>query len=295
MRPRPPVVLTIAGSDSGGGAGIQADARAIQAAGGFACTAITAITAQNTRGITRWKPVSPALLAGQIDAVLSDLPVDALKTGLLPGAAAVRAVAAVLKRHPLRSLVVDPVIGSTSGTRFLDPAGLRALRRYLFPLATLLTPNWPEAAALTGLPVTDDKKAEAAARALADDAGCAVLLKGGHGPDPGRCTDLLITPDGAPPLRFRGPRIKTSNTHGTGCTLSAAIAAGLARGQTLPEAVAAARGLLRAGLAAGRRLRWGAGAGPAFSAARDQDIAEPARAPVSVRPGALQRRVASYR
>ena len=268
MKRPPPVVLTIAGSDSGAGAGIQADARAIHALGGFACTALTALTAQNTRGVAHWEPVAPALLAAQIDAVLSDLPVTALKTGLLPGAATVRAVAAALARHPRRPLVIDPVIGSTSGTRFLDAAGLRALRRHLFPLATLLTPNWPEAAALTGRPVTNDGEAEAAARALADGAGCAVLLKGGHGPDARRCTDLLLTPGAAVLLRFSAPRIKTSNTHGTGCALSAAIAAGLARGNALPEAVAAARGLLRAGLQDGRRLHWGAGAGPAFVTVR---------------------------
>ncbi len=261
MKP-PPVVLTIAGSDSGAGAGMQADARAIHALGGFACTAITAITAQNTRGVVAWRAVAPALLAAQIEAVLSDLPVAALKTGLLPGAAAVRAVARALRAHPRRPLVIDPVIGSTSGTRFLDAAGLRALRTHLFPLAALITPNWPEAAALTGLPVSTPAEAEAAARRLADGAGCAVLLKGGHSADAARCVDLLVFPDGGL-RRFSGARIRTSNTHGTGCALSAAIAARLAAGDGLAEAVAAAREFLREGLGAGRGLRWGAGAGPA--------------------------------
>lgn len=267
----PPVVLTIAGSDSGAGAGIQADSRAIHALGAFACTAITALTAQNTRGVTAWRPTPPALLAAQIDAVLSDLPVAALKTGLLPGAPAIRAVARALARHPRRlPLVIDPVIGSTSGTRFLDAAGLRALRRHLFPLATLITPNWPEAAALTGLPVSTASEAERAAHALARASGCAVLLKGGHSPDRARCVDLLVlpAPAGRPaPLRLRrfsSPRIATPNTHGTGCTLSAAIAAGLARGLPLPAAVGRARALLRRGLAAHRGLRLGAGSGPAF-------------------------------
>ena len=272
---RPPsVVLTIAGSDSGAGAGIQADSRAIHALGAFACTAITALTAQNTRGVTRWSPVAPSLLAAQIDAVLSDLPVATLKTGLLPGAAAIRAVARALARHPRLPLVIDPVIGSTSGTRFLDAAGLRALRRHLFPLATLITPNWPEAAALTGLPVATPGEAEDAARALARSAGCAVLLKGGHSPDRARCVDLLVTHSaprapGSPsdPLRLRrfsAPRLATPNTHGTGCTLSAAIAAGLARGLPLPAAVARARALLRRGLASHRSVRLGSRAGPAF-------------------------------
>lgn len=278
----PPVVLTIAGSDSGAGAGVQTDSRAIHALGGFACTAITATTAQNTLGVTAWRPTPTALLAAQIDAVLSDLPVAALKTGLLPGAPAIRAVAAALARHPRRlPLVIDPVIGSTSGTRFLDAAGLRALRRHLFPLATLITPNWPEAAALTGLPVTTLAEAEAAARALARSAGCAVLLKGGHSPDRARCIDLLITPaagatassaassraPAAPAFRLRrlsAPRLATPNTHGTGCTLSAAIAAGLARGQSLPAAVVRARALLRRSLAEHHSIRLGSGHGPAF-------------------------------
>lgn len=262
MKP-PPVVLTIAGSDSGAGAGIQADSRAIHALGAFACTAVTALTAQNTRGVTRWSPVAPALLAAQIDAVLSDLPVATLKTGLLPGAPAIRTVARVLARHPRRPLVIDPVIGSTSGTRFLDAAGLRALRRHLFPLATLITPNWPEAAALTGLPVTTSAEAEAAARALAHSSGCAVLLKGGHSPDRARCVDLLVTPDGRL-RRFSAARIATRNTHGTGCTLSAAIAAALGRGLPLSTAIARARALLRRGLCAHRKLRLGTGAGPAY-------------------------------
>lgn len=262
MKP-PPVVLTIAGSDSGAGAGIQADTRAIHALGGFACTAITAITAQNTLGVTAWQRVPPTLLAAQIDAVLSDLPVAALKTGLLPGAPAIRAVAAALARHPRLPLVIDPVIGSTSGMCFLDAAGLRALRRHLFPLATLITPNWPEAAALTGLPVTTSAEAETAALALARSAACAVLLKGGHSPDPARCTDLLATPDGRL-RRFASARVVTSNTHGTGCTLSAAIAAGLAHGWSLPVAITRARSLLRRSLFAHRSRIFGAGRGPAF-------------------------------
>ena len=265
----PPVVLTIAGSDSGAGAGIQADSRAIHALGAFACTAITALTAPNTRGVTRWRATPPALLAAQIDAVLSDLPVAALKTGLLPGAPAIRAVARALARHPRIPLVIDPVIGSTSGTRFLDAAGLRALRRHLFPLATLITPNWPEAAALTGLPVTTPDEADRAARALARSAGCAVLLKGGHSPDRARCVDLLVlpAPAGRPALlrlrRFSAPRLATPNTHGTGCTLSAAIAAGLARGLALPASGSRARARLRRGLAAHRAIRLGSGRGPA--------------------------------
>lgn len=258
----PPCVLTIAGSDSGAGAGLQADARAIHACGAFACTAITAVTAQNTRGVTAWRPVAPVLMAAQIAAVLDDLPVAAVKTGLLPGAAAVRAVARALAMRRL-PLVVDPVIGSTSGTRFLDDAGVLALRRHLLPLATLVTPNWPEAEALTGRRIRTASDADAAARVLAASAGCAVLLKGGHAPGGDSCRDVLAWPDGRTKA-FTGRRIRTLNTHGTGCVLSAAIAAGLARGPDIAVAVSAGRALLRSGLIGGRSQRWGAGAGPAL-------------------------------
>ena len=262
-RPRLPCVLTIAGSDSGAGAGLQADLRTIQALGGYAATAVTAVTAQNTRGVARWQAVAPGLIAAQIRAVREDLPVAAMKTGLLPGAGAVRAIARELTRHPRRPLVVDPVIGSTSGTRFLPAAGLRALRRELLPLATLVTPNWPEAAALTGRPVRTETEAAAAAAVLARECGCAVLVKGGHGR--GRtCCDCLAMPDGRV-RRYFGARIATRNTHGTGCVLSAAIAAGLARGRTLEAAVGESIRFLRRSLRSGRRARWGRGAGPAFA------------------------------
>lgn len=259
----PPVVLTIAGSDSGGGAGIQADSRAIHALGGFACTAITAITAQNTLGVRALLATPATLLSAQITAVLDDLPVAAVKTGLLPDAASVRVVARLLAAHPRLPLVVDPVIGSTSGTRFLDHEGLAALRELLLPRATLVAPNWPEAAALADVDVTDVFTANRAAEALRVATGAAILLKGGHSSEPDTCTDLLVHADGRAES-FTGHRIETVNTHGTGCTLSAAIAAGLARGASLSDAVRGARDLLRAGLLAGRGLRWGAGAGPAL-------------------------------
>lgn len=259
---RPPLgVLTIAGSDSGAGAGIQADARVIHAMGGFACTAITAVTAQNTRGVTHWQAMPPRMITAQIEAVLADLPVAAVKTGLLPGAPAVRAVARALAGRRL-PLVIDPVIGSTSGTRFLDEAGVRALRAHLLPLATVVTPNWPEATALTGRRVASHEEAEAAARCLADASGVAVLVKGGHASGQ-RCRDCLVTPDGMTRW-FEHARVSTRNTHGTGCVLSAAIATGLAAGCDLPQAVAAAVRRLHGGLVQGRRIRWGGGRGPAF-------------------------------
>lgn len=261
MKP-PPCVLTIAGSDSGAGAGVQADARTIHALGGYACTAITAITAQNTRGVADWRAVPVALLREQIAVVLDDFPIAAIKTGLLPGAAAVQAVARALAARPRRPLVIDPVIGSTSGTRFLSPAGVRTLQRELLPRATLVTPNWPEASALSGRAVASFAEAEAAARALLESGCGAVLVKGGHAPG-GRCHDCLATADGR--VRwFESARVRTRNTHGTGCVLSAAIAAGLAQGRTLEKAVEAAHAFLRRSLEAGRNVRWG-GAGPAFA------------------------------
>lgn len=258
----PPCVLTIAGSDSGGGAGVQADARTIHALGGFACTAITAVTAQNTRGITAWRSVSADLITAQIAAVLEDLPVAAIKTGLLPGAAAVRAVVAALATRPEIPLVVDPVLGSTSGTRFLPPAGVRVLLKELLPRATLVTPNWPETEAMTGVRIRTLVDVEAAAQRLLASGCRAVLIKGGHGP--GRiCRDCLVVADGEP-VWFESPRIKTRNTHGTGCVLSAAIALRLARGDSIKAATGAARAFLIAGLGAGRRTRLGRGTGSAF-------------------------------
>jgi hydroxymethylpyrimidine/phosphomethylpyrimidine kinase len=243
---KPVCVLTIAGSDSGAGAGIQADARTIHALGGYAVTAITAVTAQNTRGVAAWRAVPSALIAAQIKAVLDDFSVAAVKTGLLPGTAAVRAIGRELARHPRLPLVVDPVIGSTSGVKFLPAAALRTLKQELLPRATLVTPNWPEAAVLTGGRVQTHEDAEAAARQLAEACGCAVLVTG------------LVR-------WFESPRIKTHNTHGTGCVLSAAIATNLANGEKLESAVARAHEFLWRSLRAGRETRWGRGHGPAFA------------------------------
>ena len=259
---KPLCVLTIAGSDSGAGAGIQADARTMQALGGFALAAITAVTAQNTRGVISWRAEPPALIAAQIEAVLNDFSVAAIKTGLLPSAAAVRAVAVAVKRYPRIPLVVDPVIGSTSGTRFLSVNGVEALADQLLPRAAVVTPNWPEAAILSGLSVRDFDGAEKAARAILKTGCAAVLVKGGHARGK-QVRDVLVTADGR--LRwFEGSRIQTRNTHGTGCVLSAAIAAGLAKGAKVAKAVDAARDFLRRGLEAGKGVRLGSGAGPAL-------------------------------
>ena len=259
-------VLTIAGSDSGGGAGIQSDQRTIRAIGGHALTAVTAVTAQDTRRITAWKAVPDRLIRAQVDSALGGFDVAAVKTGLLPGPGAVRAVAAALRRHPSVPLVVDPVLASSSGTRFLSDAGMRALRSALLPLAALVTPNWDEAAALTGLQVGTHAQARAAAVRLAAECGRPVLVKGGHGF--GRfCRDCLALPDGGTTW-LEAPRIATINTHGTGCVLSAAIASWLGRGASLADAVRLAQSFLQRALLRGRGLDWGEGHGPAFFGAR---------------------------
>ena len=261
---KPVCVLTIAGSDSGAGAGIQADARTIQALGAHALTAVTAVTAQNTRGVKAWRAVPAGLLSSQMEAVLGDFRVAAVKTGLLPGATAVRVVAEVLKNKSGRErvpLVVDPVIGSTSGTRFLSAAGVRALKAELLPMAALVTPNWPEAEALSGVCVRSFADAERAGRVILGMGCGAVLVKGGHAAG-GRCRDLLVTERGV--VAFDGARIATRNTHGTGCVLSAAIATELAKGRALAAGIKNARRFLRRALENGKTTDWGGGAGPAF-------------------------------
>jgi len=254
-------VLTVAGSDSGAGAGIQSDQRTIRALGGHALTAVTSVTAQDTVRITSWAPVPDELIRAQVASALGGFRVAAAKTGL-PGAGAVRAVAAALAAQPALPLVVDPVIASSSGTRFLPDAGVRELRQRLFPLATLVTPNWPEAALLTGLAVRSAATARKAALRLAAECGRPVLVKGGHAPR-GRCRDCLALPDGTV-LWFEAPRIATPNTHGTGCVLSAAIAAWLGRGAALPQAIRFAHAFLQRALIRSRSLDWGRGHGPAF-------------------------------
>lgn len=262
---RPPIVLTIAGSDSGAGAGIQADSRVIQALGGYATSALTAVTAQNTRGITALRPLPPILIAQQITAVCEDLNVRAIKTGLLPSVAAIREVVTALKKGARRlPVIVDPVLSSSSGTRFLPPSGIRVLADQLFPCATLVTPNWPEAALLAGQPVTTLAQAELAARVILKKTGCgAVLVKGGHGTGP-TCEDILLLASGRTYLHAHR-RIATMNTHGTGCVLSAAIATRLAFGEDLPTAVQTAIHFLQRALVEGRSRKWGAGRGPAFA------------------------------
>jgi hydroxymethylpyrimidine/phosphomethylpyrimidine kinase len=255
-----PRVLTIAGSDSGGGAGIQADLKTFAALGCYGMTAITALTAQNTLGVRSIHPVPAAMLRDQIDAVVEDIGADAVKIGMLHSAEIVQTVAAAIDRHGLRPVVLDPVMMSTSGARLIDDDAQAVLVAQLFRRATLVTPNLDEAALLVGRPLASEADMEAAAREMLAMGAAAVLLKGGHLAGD-TVSDLLLMRDAAPRW-MRAPRIATDNTHGTGCTLSSAIAAQLALGAELPQAVEMARAFVRGALEAGAPVRTRAGRGP---------------------------------
>jgi hydroxymethylpyrimidine/phosphomethylpyrimidine kinase len=251
-------VLIVAGSDSGGGAGIQADIKAVTALGGFAATALTALTAQNTLGVHGVHPVPLAFIAQQIEVVLSDIGADVIKTGMLGTADVIETVCGALDRFGAGiPLVVDPVMVAKGGHALLADDAVAVLRRLLLPKAAVITPNLPEAEALAGMPirtVTDMHRAVSALLALGVPA---VLLKGGHLPG-GELTDLLATADGIE--AFTAPRIETRHTHGTGCTTASAIAVGLAQGMGLREAVARARAYVRAAIASAPGF--GGGHGP---------------------------------
>jgi hydroxymethylpyrimidine/phosphomethylpyrimidine kinase len=237
MSTPPPVALTIAGSDSGGGAGIQADLKTFARFGVFGTSAITAVTAQNTLGVRAWESVSPALVRAQIDAVAEDLRPAAIKSGMLGDADVVRAVAERIAAHRLTPYVLDPVMVATSGDPLLAPDAVASIVERLFPLATLVTPNLDEASLLVGERVTDVDGMERAARALVERLGArAALVKGGHLAG-AELVDVLY--DGSRLQRLTHQRITTTSTHGTGCTLSAAIAARLALGDSLDGAVEA--------------------------------------------------------
>ena len=260
-RSKTPIALTIAGSDSSGGAGIQADLKTFSAFGVYGASVITALTAQNTRGVQGVETVSAAFVALQMDSVLSDLDVGAIKTGMLANAEIVTAVAGVLGDGWSRPLVVDPVMVATSGDVLLAPAAVGALKHRLLPLATLVTPNLAEAAILLGgAEAKSEAEAVAQAKALRE-AGCrAVLLKGGHGPGD-TAVDILVD-DAGGVERFARPRIATPHSHGTGCSLSAAIAALLAGGASLKGAVDRAKDFVWHGLQHGLALGVGHGRGP---------------------------------
>ena len=250
-------ILTIAGSDTSAGAGIQKDLKTITALGHYAVTVPTALTAQNTVGVQRVMAVPDDMLRAQLDSVLSDISVAAVKIGMIPNAQSARIITAAVSQLRV-PVVCDPVMLSTSGTQLMADECIDYIMQTLFPLCTLITPNLPEALRLSGLPAGSD--AEAMGRRLVSMCGTAFLLKGGH--VEGRLMrDILYCPDGER-HEYCSPRIDSPNLHGTGCTLSSAVAALLAEGRSLPEAVAGAKALIDKGIAGGRALRIGRGNGP---------------------------------
>lgn len=248
--------LTIAGSDSSGGAGIQADIKTMQANGVYAMSAITALTAQNTTGVSGIFEVTPEFLGQQLDAVFTDIYPDAVKIGMVASAELVKMIAFKLKEYKAERIVVDPVMVSTSGSRLISEEAIQILKTELFPLASVLIPNIPEAEVLFGASIHSAEDMERAAQAISEEYHCAVLLKGGH--QLNDANDLLYAEGKS--RWFYGRRIDNPNTHGTGCTLSSAIASNLAKGYGLEEAVERAKEYISGALAA--MLDLGAGSGP---------------------------------
>jgi len=253
------VALTIAGSDPGGGAGIQADLKTFAALGVYGYSVITAVIAQNSSTVNRVAPVEAAMVAAQIETLVAERLPDAIKTGALGTAKIVEAVADAIIRLDLPAPVVDPVLISSAGARLLDPAGERALLKRLLLLARIVTPNLAEAQALSGVDGESPAAIRAMARALGKAGARAVLIKGGHASGP-ESVDLLV--EAGRCLRLAAPRVATKNTHGTGCKLASALAAGLAKGLSLDEAARQAKSYVSAALAAADRLAIGAGRGP---------------------------------
>lgn len=272
-------VLTIAGSDSGGGAGIQADLKTFAALGCFGTSAITAITAQNTRGVRAIHAVPVAVLAAQIDAVLEDIGTDAVKIGMLHSAETVRCVAAAIDRHALAPVVLDPVMIATSGDALIDRDAVQVIVQQLLPRATLITPNLDEAALLLGRAIVSVEELEAAADGLLALGAQAVLLKGGHLPG-AQVVDVLKSREGLH-RRFTAARLHSRNLHGTGCTLASAVAAQLALGLGLADAVGAAHAYVQQALRQGADVQTGAGNGPL-------NHAHAPRAMHKMRPGGLR-------
>ncbi len=248
--------LTIAGSDPSGGAGIQADLKTMLANGVYGMSAITALTAQNTMGVTAISEVSPELLVQQLDAVFTDIFPDAVKTGMVSNAELIEVIAEKLSFYKAENIVVDPVMIATSGARLISKEAIAVLKERLLPLATVITPNIPEAEVLSGMKISDKADMEQAARLIADKCGCAVLLKGGHSIND--ANDLLC--ENGETAWFEGVRLDNPNTHGTGCTLSSAIASNLAKGYDLKTAVKLAKEYISGALSA--MLDLGRGSGP---------------------------------
>ncbi len=249
-------VLTIAGSDSSGGAGIQADIKTIAAHGMYAMSAITALTAQNTTGVYGILETPPSFIVRQLDCIFTDIVPDAVKIGMLGNAGVIEAVANTLIRFGARNIVIDPVMVSTSGSRLLDPEAVQVLQDRLFPLGTLITPNISEAEVLCGFGIRNQDHMLQAAQVLSEKIPCALLIKGGH--LEGCANDLLF--DMGRSIWYQAEKINNPNTHGTGCTLSSAIACGLASGQSLSESIRSAKMYLTGALKS--MLNIGSGRGP---------------------------------
>ena len=253
---RPPVAMTIAGSDSGGGAGIQADLKTFSALGVFGTSTLTAITAQNTVGVTAVHEIPTDVIAAQIDAVVTDIGADAVKTGMLSSPEIVATVADAVRRHGIANLVVDPVMVAKSGDRLLRAEAIATICNELIPLAKVVTPNIPEAEDLTGRSIESDDDARQAAQAIIDMGAKSVVIKGGHRDGPP--TDILY--DGAEFIEFTAERIPSTSTHGTGCTFASAVAAGLAHDLDTPTAVKQAKEYVTAAISAAYPI--GQGHGP---------------------------------
>ena len=248
--------LTIAGSDSSGGAGIQADLKTMTMNGVFAMSAVVALTAQNTTGVTAIMDVTPEFLGAQLDAVFTDIYPDAVKTGMVSSKSLIEKTAEKLKEYHAKNIVVDPVMVATSGAKLISDEGIEALKKELLPLATVITPNIPEAEVLAEIKIKNEDDMEKAAEIIFEKYGCACLCKGGH--QISTANDLLY--DGSKFLWFKGERIDNPNSHGTGCTLSSAIASNLAKGYALEDAVEEAKKYISGALSA--MLDLGKGSGP---------------------------------
>lgn len=261
MKKRYSRVLTIAGSDSGGGAGIQADIKAISAMGCYAASAITAITVQNTLGVQAVHPVPLDILEGQIDAVLSDIGADAVKIGMLHSAEVVNLVADMLEKYRIRNVVLDPVMVSTSGHRLIEEEAVEVVRMRLMPLARVITPNVPEAEILAGCRIVSESDFDEIARSLSDSNRVSVLMKAGH-LDGETVVDYFYNAEDGTMTKLPSERIHTKNTHGTGCTLSSAFAAALARGEDLTCAAESAKTYIEQAIISGAEYEIGGGHGP---------------------------------
>lgn len=255
-------VLTIAGSDSSGGAGVQADLKTMLANGVYGMSAITALTAQNTQGVRMVQEATPEFLAAELDAVLEDIRPDAVKIGMVASPALIHVIAEKLQGYGAEHVVVDPVMVATSGAKLLADDAVEVLVQELFPLAEVITPNIPELSVLTGQEIADEAAFQRAAEHLAAQAGVNVLAKGGH--SAGEASDLLVMADGKGEKWYRGTRVENPNTHGTGCTLSSAIAANLAKGFDLAESIGRAKSYLFGALLA--KMDLGMGSGPSTTA-----------------------------